>query len=164
MAFAPKPGCPMCSIVSAGYSSAPGTPNSPSVASKQHEILWRDDNFTVYRETAYPVSSKGHIIVVFKYVLHPTVLTPAHAQPYRISSLHVPSIYTLVRSPTAAQLYYSAALTRPAAVSCSPQATCPSLSPSATSPAVSSPPSKPHHHPTPLLSPRPNSNRTTPPV
>ncbi|KAI1797632.1 hypothetical protein LXA43DRAFT_877018 [Ganoderma leucocontextum] len=78
MAFAPKPGCPMCSIVSAGTSSALGTPHSTSNAAKQHEILWRDENFTVYRETAYPVSSKGHIIVVF--------------------NLHVPSIYTLSSS------------------------------------------------------------------
>ncbi|TBU64799.1 hypothetical protein BD310DRAFT_838234 [Dichomitus squalens] len=78
MAFAPKPGCPMCSIVSAAASTVPGTPGSPSNAAQQHEILWRDDNFTVYRETQYPVSSKGHIIIVF--------------------NLHVPSIYTLSSS------------------------------------------------------------------
>ena len=48
MAFAPKPGCPMCGIVSAAASSAPGTPGSPSNSPKQHEILWRDENFTIY--------------------------------------------------------------------------------------------------------------------
>ena len=65
MDFAPKPGCPMCSIVSVAADSAPG---SPSSYSKQPEILWRDDNFTVYRESVNPVSSKGHIVVVFKCV------------------------------------------------------------------------------------------------
>ncbi|KAI0374439.1 hypothetical protein BV20DRAFT_506878 [Pilatotrama ljubarskyi] len=76
MAFAPKPGCPMCGIVAAA-SAAALSPSSPSNASPP-EILWRDDNFTVYRETANPVSSKGHIVVVF--------------------NLHVPSLYTLSSS------------------------------------------------------------------
>ncbi|KAI0735445.1 hypothetical protein C8Q76DRAFT_282958 [Earliella scabrosa] len=80
MAFAPKPGCPMCSIVSAATAAAVGSPMSPTSANapKQPEILWRDDNFTVYRESVNPVSSKGHIVVVF--------------------NLHVPSIYTLSSS------------------------------------------------------------------
>ncbi|KAI0724286.1 hypothetical protein C8T65DRAFT_563047, partial [Cerioporus squamosus] len=79
MAFAPKPGCPMCGIVSAATAAAVGSPASPSgVASKQHEILWRDDNFTVYREAVNPVSSKGHIVIVF--------------------NLHVPSLYILSSS------------------------------------------------------------------
>ena len=71
MAFAPKPGCPMCSIASTASASSP---RSPSAAAKQPEILWRDDNFTVYRENANPVSSKGHIVIVFKCArpLHPT--------------------------------------------------------------------------------------------
>ncbi|KAI8995375.1 hypothetical protein BD414DRAFT_479352 [Trametes punicea] len=77
MAFAPKPGCPMCGIVSAAAATATGLPSSPP-ASNVPEILWRDDNFTVYRETVHPVSSKGHIVVVF--------------------NLHVPSIYTLSSS------------------------------------------------------------------
>ncbi|KAI0639142.1 hypothetical protein C8Q77DRAFT_1213794 [Trametes polyzona] len=76
MAFAPKPGCPMCGIVSSAATAAL-SPSSPS-NSNTHEILWRDDNFTVYRETANPVSSKGHIVVVF--------------------NLHVPSLYTLSSS------------------------------------------------------------------
>ncbi|OBZ79724.1 hypothetical protein A0H81_00508 [Grifola frondosa] len=50
----------------------------PSFSTAKHEILWTDDNFTVYRETANPVSSKGHIIIVF--------------------NLHVPSLYTLSSS------------------------------------------------------------------
>ncbi|KAH9921998.1 uncharacterized protein BXZ73DRAFT_51527 [Epithele typhae] len=74
MTFAPKSGCPMCSIVS----SATSAPASPSASSRQAEILWKDDNFTVYRESANPVSSKGHVIIVF--------------------NLHVPSIYTLSSS------------------------------------------------------------------
>ncbi|KAI0651591.1 hypothetical protein C8Q79DRAFT_45751 [Trametes meyenii] len=77
MAFANKPGCPMCSIVSSAAAS-PSGPSSPSTSSSPHEILYRDDNFTAYRETANPVSSKGHIVVVF--------------------NLHVPSLYTLSSS------------------------------------------------------------------
>lgn len=57
----------MCSIVSSTI--------HVSLASDQPEILWRDENFTIYRERSNPVSSKGHIIVVF--------------------NLHVPSLYTL---------------------------------------------------------------------
>ncbi|KAI0768548.1 hypothetical protein BD413DRAFT_605334 [Trametes elegans] len=76
MAFAPKPGCPMCGIVSEATAAALSV--SPSTRSSSHEILWRDDNFTIYRETANPVSSKGHIVIVF--------------------NLHVPSLYTLSSS------------------------------------------------------------------
>ncbi|KAI0823018.1 hypothetical protein BC628DRAFT_1409407 [Trametes gibbosa] len=76
MPFAPKPGCPMCGIVSAAAAAALA-PSSPSSHST-HDILWRDDNFTVYREQLNPVSSKGHIVVVF--------------------NLHVPSLYTLSSS------------------------------------------------------------------
>ncbi|KAJ7785977.1 hypothetical protein B0H16DRAFT_1488777 [Mycena metata] len=73
--FAPKPGCPMCSIVSKSV-APPNSPRSPSLsASKEPELLWHDDNFTAYREKANPVSSKGHIVIAF--------------------NLHVPSIYTL---------------------------------------------------------------------
>ncbi|KAF7339959.1 hypothetical protein MVEN_01913600 [Mycena venus] len=52
-------------------------PRSPSfpAGSTEPEFLWRDDNFTAYREKANPVSSKGHVIITF--------------------NLHVPSIYTL---------------------------------------------------------------------
>ncbi|KAF8213436.1 hypothetical protein K438DRAFT_1915512 [Mycena galopus ATCC 62051] len=80
MAFPPKPGCPMCGMVSkAAIHVEPNSPRSPSfhTGSTEPEFLWRDDNFTAYREKANPVSSKGHIIVTF--------------------NLHVPSIYTLVR-------------------------------------------------------------------
>ncbi|KAL1762390.1 hypothetical protein FB107DRAFT_198931 [Schizophyllum commune] len=64
MAFAPRPGCPLCSIVAAGTSNK--------------DVVWRDGTFTAYRETAYPVSSTGHIVFAF--------------------NLHVPSIYMLSSS------------------------------------------------------------------
>ncbi|KXN83587.1 hypothetical protein AN958_01152 [Leucoagaricus sp. SymC.cos] len=77
MAFSPKPGCPMCGIVASASHMTPNSPRSPSFppGSTQPEVLWRDDNFTAYREKAQPVSSKGHLIIAF--------------------NLHVPSIYTL---------------------------------------------------------------------
>ncbi|KAF8226106.1 hypothetical protein L208DRAFT_1407635 [Tricholoma matsutake] len=80
MAYAPKPGCPLCGIVSSASHATPNSPLSPSFppGSTQPEVLWRDDNFTAYREKAHPLSSKGHIIIAF--------------------NLHVPSIYTLSSS------------------------------------------------------------------
>ncbi|GJJ09450.1 hypothetical protein Clacol_003673 [Clathrus columnatus] len=77
--FTPKPGCPMCSIARAA-SLEPITnffPNSNAKTGKP-EILWRDDNFTAYLEKENPVSSKGHIVILF--------------------NLHVPSIYSLSSS------------------------------------------------------------------
>ena len=69
--FAPKAGCPMCSIVATASHTTPNSPRSPRFppGSTQAEVLWRDDNLTAYREKANPVSSKGHIIIAFKYVL-----------------------------------------------------------------------------------------------
>lgn len=61
MAFKPKAGCPMCSIV-----AAVGDVDQASDA--RPEILWRDDNFTAYRERVSPVSSKVHVIIAFKWV------------------------------------------------------------------------------------------------
>lgn len=60
----------MCGIVSTAMQTPTHTPRSPSfpTSSTAPEILWRDDNFTVYRERANPVSSKGHLIFVFKSV------------------------------------------------------------------------------------------------
>ncbi|EIN13623.1 hypothetical protein PUNSTDRAFT_94807 [Punctularia strigosozonata HHB-11173 SS5] len=81
MDFAPKPGCPMCGIVASAQRdplASPTTRPRGGTGSLQPEILWRDDNFTIYRERAHPVSSKGHIIIAF--------------------NLHVPSIYTLSSS------------------------------------------------------------------
>ena len=51
----------MCGIIASAsnYNSEP----------PDKEILWRDDNFTAYREKTYPVSSQGHIIIAFKYVM-----------------------------------------------------------------------------------------------
>jgi len=67
----------MCGIVATASHTTPNSPRNPSfpAGSTQAEVLWRDDNFTAYREKANPVSSKGHIIIAF--------------------NLHVPSIYTL---------------------------------------------------------------------
>ncbi|KAK0465277.1 uncharacterized protein EV420DRAFT_1513663 [Desarmillaria tabescens] len=80
MAFAPKAGCPLCSIVSSAVHDPLISPRSPTSVREtdQPKILWRDDNFTVYREKANPVSSAGHVIIAF--------------------NLHVPSIYTLSSS------------------------------------------------------------------
>ncbi|KAG2149728.1 hypothetical protein BD769DRAFT_1408002 [Suillus cothurnatus] len=68
MAFAPKPGCPMCGIVATAVvhhpSQSPRSPNCPDAATEP-EILWKDENFTAYREKTYPVSSTGHIIIAF---------------------------------------------------------------------------------------------------
>lgn len=71
--FAPKAGCPMCSIVATASHTTPNSPRSPRFppGSTQAEVLWRDDNLTAYREKANPVSSKGHIIIAFKYVFSP---------------------------------------------------------------------------------------------
>ncbi|KDR84810.1 hypothetical protein GALMADRAFT_233190 [Galerina marginata CBS 339.88] len=78
--FAPKAGCPMCGIVATASHTTPNSPRTPVFppGSTQAEVLWRDDNFTAYREKANPVSSRGHIIVAF--------------------NLHVPSIYALSSS------------------------------------------------------------------
>jgi hypothetical protein len=71
----------MCGIVTTAVvhhpSQSPRSPNCPDAATEP-EILWKDENFTAYREKTYPVSSTGHIIIAF--------------------NLHVPSIYTLSSS------------------------------------------------------------------
>lgn len=56
----------MCGIVASAV-HAPASPSFPG-GSNTPEVVWRDDNFTVYRERSYPVSSKGHLIFVFKSV------------------------------------------------------------------------------------------------
>jgi hypothetical protein len=60
----------MCGIVATASHTTPYSPRSPSfpAGSTQAEVLWRDDNFTAYREKANPISSKGHIIIAFKCV------------------------------------------------------------------------------------------------
>jgi hypothetical protein len=98
MAFAPKAGCPMCGIVSTALhsqissSTFQSAPNSSSSSNKP-DILWRDENFTIYKEKVNPVSSKAHIIIAFK-----SVLGYCFSHNSSIHSLHVPSIYTLVRA------------------------------------------------------------------
>lgn len=80
MAFAPKAGCPMCGTV-ANAAMAVQTARSSTSHPNVHvspDVLWRDDNFTAYRESVNPVSSKGHIIIAF--------------------NLHVPSLYTVSSS------------------------------------------------------------------
>ncbi|KAF9270500.1 hypothetical protein L218DRAFT_952614 [Marasmius fiardii PR-910] len=74
MDFSPRPGCPICSIVSEA-SQSHGTTNSVNDSSQSPKILWQDDNFTAYLEQVHPVSSQGHVIIAL--------------------NLHVPSIYTL---------------------------------------------------------------------
>lgn len=81
MSFSPKSGCPMCGIVSSGTSSIgadTSTDPNPATDIQQQEILWRDDNITVYKEKVHPVSSKGHIIIVFKYVCDVAVCFATH--------------------------------------------------------------------------------------
>jgi hypothetical protein len=70
MAYAAKSGCPLCSIVSSASHASQNSPLSPSFppGSTHPEVLWRDDNFTAYREKAHPLSTTGHIIVAFKFV------------------------------------------------------------------------------------------------
>lgn len=70
----------MCGIVASAVHTPAHSPLSPSFPrdSGAPEVLYRDDNFTVYRERANPVSSKGHLIFVF--------------------NLHVPSLYNLSSS------------------------------------------------------------------
>ncbi|PSR73168.1 hypothetical protein PHLCEN_2v10980 [Hermanssonia centrifuga] len=80
MSYTPKSGCPMCGIVASAVHTPSHSPRSPHfpAGSTAPQVLWRDDNFTIYRERANPVSSKGHLIIVF--------------------NLHVPSLYTLSSS------------------------------------------------------------------
>ncbi|KAB5593034.1 Translin [Ceratobasidium theobromae] len=81
--FAPRSGCPMCSIVTATPNptplSSPRVPTFPGPSgtptAAQTPIIWKDENVTAYVEKNNPVSSKGHIIILL--------------------NLHVPSIYSL---------------------------------------------------------------------
>jgi hypothetical protein len=77
----------MCGIIASGL-------HPPlHIESTDKEVLWRDDNFTAYREKAHPVSSRGHIIIALKCVSSsPDVVENA----YDLYSLHVDSIYKLV--------------------------------------------------------------------
>ncbi|KAI6045060.1 hypothetical protein EDC04DRAFT_3105158 [Pisolithus marmoratus] len=78
MAFAPKAGCPMCGTVADAAMAVRTACSSTSHPNVSLDVLWRDDNFTAYRESVNPVSSKGHVIIAF--------------------NLHVPSLYTLSSS------------------------------------------------------------------
>jgi len=77
MSYAPKPGCPMCGIVNTAFHSQINSLSfDPSPQQNKPEILWKDENFTVYRETTNPVSSIAHIIIAFKCVLPTDPLSP----------------------------------------------------------------------------------------
>jgi len=61
----------MCGIVASAMSASsesPMTPNFPTHDNTKPEILLHDENFTIYKEKANPVSSQGHIVVAFKSV------------------------------------------------------------------------------------------------
>lgn len=59
----------MCGIVNAASHSQINSPSSsPTLQKNKPDVLWKDDNFTVYRESANPVSSIAHIIIAFKSV------------------------------------------------------------------------------------------------
>ncbi|KAJ4476692.1 hypothetical protein J3R30DRAFT_3734529 [Lentinula aciculospora] len=79
--FSPKPGCPLCGIVASALPTPSNSWRAPAFStdlnsnSTDPELLWKDQDFTAYREKSKPVSSKGHIIVAF--------------------NLHVPSLYDL---------------------------------------------------------------------
>lgn len=92
----------MCGIVASAVHTPAPSPRSPTfpAASSAPEVLYRDDNFTVYRERANPVSSKGHLIIVFKSVTCPSLHNALRRLIFMrlFCSLHVPSLYTLVSS------------------------------------------------------------------
>lgn len=90
----------MCGIVNTAFHSQINSPSfNPTPRPDKPDILWKDDNFTVYRETANPVSSIVHVIIAFKSVLAIDIL-PFSADSRLFfpsaNSLHVPSIYRLV--------------------------------------------------------------------
>ena len=69
MTYPSKPGCPMCGIVNAASHSQINSPSfNPTPRSNKPNVVWKDENFTVYRETANPVSSIAHVIIAFKCV------------------------------------------------------------------------------------------------
>jgi hypothetical protein len=59
----------MCGIVNAAVHSSMNSPSfDPTPQTNKPDILWKDDNFTAYRETTNPVSSIAHVIIAFKSV------------------------------------------------------------------------------------------------
>jgi len=59
----------MCGIVNTAFHSQINSQSfNPSPQQNKPIILWKDENFTVYRETTNPVSSIAHIIIAFKCV------------------------------------------------------------------------------------------------
>ena len=83
----------MCGIVNTAFHSQINSPSfNPTPQSNKLDILWKDDNFTVYRENTNPVSSIAHVIIAFKSVakptrhfaadFHPSFLTASMFRPY----------------------------------------------------------------------------------
>ena len=60
----------MCGIVDTAFQYQINSSSfNPTPQSNKPDILWKDDNFTVYKEVANPVSSIAHLIIAFKSVL-----------------------------------------------------------------------------------------------
>jgi hypothetical protein len=59
----------MCGIVARAARDADPdalpSPRSPQ-AGPPADVLYRDDNFTAYRERTHPVASQGHVVIAFK--------------------------------------------------------------------------------------------------
>ncbi|KAH8120570.1 hypothetical protein DFH11DRAFT_1848035 [Phellopilus nigrolimitatus] len=147
MAFPSKSGCPMCGIVSraAAAHGAHGAPSSPLFSpttgiphiqrrgtrappDDAPDILWRDDNFTVYRERAHPVSSRAHLVIVFN--LHVPSL-------YMLSSSDVPLLISL---RTLAHRFLSSLSVQPPSLSPTPVPSSSASSPFASQQAASAAP------------------------
>jgi hypothetical protein len=59
----------MCGIVETAFHTQINTPSFSSTPQpNKPDLLWKDDNFTVYREMANPVSTIAHVIIAFKSV------------------------------------------------------------------------------------------------
>ena len=59
----------MCGIVNAAFHSQINSLSfNPNSQTDKPDVLWKDHDFTVYRETTSPVSSIAHIIIAFKFV------------------------------------------------------------------------------------------------
>jgi hypothetical protein len=54
--------------VQSGSATLPTTPSTSSFSSSTNTIVYKDGNITAYVEKMFPVSSKGHIIIVLKLV------------------------------------------------------------------------------------------------
>ncbi|KAF8649721.1 hypothetical protein AX16_005493 [Volvariella volvacea WC 439] len=95
----------MCGIVASAIQTPSSSPRSlafPAVSPQQPEVLWRDDNFTAYREKANPVSSRGHVIVAFNDL--PLLVNVRNLATRLLHSLQTPAspLAAPARSPSTA--------------------------------------------------------------